>query len=160
MARLVARLEYDGRLRQVRDASYFAWRFQNPLCAYRFLYCGDTELGGYLVLGKPPFAGVSIVDWEASDFAARNELLCAAMDWGNFDRLTIWSATLSPNVRKLLETRGFEPDLKIGPVINDLPVILLKDLREAMANEHWGFQNRSLTDPANWDVRMIYSDGY
>jgi GNAT superfamily N-acetyltransferase len=160
MARLVARIEYDGRLRHVRDTQYFAWRFQNPLCGYRFLYCGDAELEGYLVLGKPPFTGVSIVDWEANDLCARDELLRAAMEWGKFDRLTIWSATLSTEVRELLKKRGFEPVLESGRVIEGSPVILLRDVREAMVKADWDFQNRRLTDMANWDVRMIYSDGY
>src|SRR5262249_10682368 len=49
MARLVARLGYDGRIRHVRDAEYFAWRFRNPLHEYRFLYAGGSDLDGYLV---------------------------------------------------------------------------------------------------------------
>ena len=160
MARLVDGLGRDGRLRHVRDVCYFAWRFQNPLCEYRFLYYDHTELEGYLVLGKPPFAGVSIVDWEASDVGVRDQLLRAAVEWGRFEKLTIWSATLSGEVRKLLEKHGFKPDFEIGPVTDGNPVILVRDLRGPMAEADWDYKTRSLTDISNWDVRMIYSDAY
>src|SRR5262245_35605196 len=37
MADLVTQLGHDGRVRHVRDAAFFAWRYANPLQEYRFL---------------------------------------------------------------------------------------------------------------------------
>ncbi len=50
MSELVVRLGHDGRIRHIRNREFFAWRFRNPLGIYRFLYLGDSQLDGYLVL--------------------------------------------------------------------------------------------------------------
>jgi hypothetical protein len=52
MAELVARRPWDGRIRHLRDAEYFAWRFRDPLHDYRFLYWDDGGLRGYPVLQR------------------------------------------------------------------------------------------------------------
>jgi GNAT superfamily N-acetyltransferase len=100
MAELVERIGSDGRLRQVRDQEYFAWRFQNPLSRYRFLFWGDAVLEGYLVL-RTSIRGkrVSIVDWEATNMKVRTDLLQAVMQWGKFDKLALWTATLPTEVK-------------------------------------------------------------
>ena len=65
-------------------------------------------LEGYLVLrtsihGK----GVSIVDWEATSIKVRADLLQAVMQWGKFDKLALWAATLLTEVKTLLQNAGF-----------------------------------------------------
>src|SRR5208337_1328121 len=49
MAELVERIG-GSRIRHVRNAEYFQWRFQNPLGQYRFLFWEKSRLEGYLVL--------------------------------------------------------------------------------------------------------------
>jgi len=98
MARLIQRVGHDGRLRHVRDQSYFSWRFHNPCREYRFLYAGDAELDGYLVLKRSVDCfesahGVSIVDLEAVSGSVKATLLKAAVTAGAFLDLTIWAAT-------------------------------------------------------------------
>ena len=43
MARLVEDLGADGRIRHVRDARFFDWRFRNPFHEYRFIYRGKSS---------------------------------------------------------------------------------------------------------------------
>src|SRR5258706_12065705 len=90
MAQLVARLPWDGRIRHVRDETFFAWRFGNPLRNYRFVYSGRERLRGYMVLqqSRGGSAGrASIVDLEAGSDLVRTELLSAAIDSGRFPEL-------------------------------------------------------------------------
>ena len=52
---LVLRHGHDGRIRYVRDREYLAWRFQNPLGDYRFLYWEDSaprRLSGAMQQGE------------------------------------------------------------------------------------------------------------
>jgi GNAT superfamily N-acetyltransferase len=119
MSELVTRLGHDGRIRQVRDREFFAWRFRNPLRDYRFLYCGNTRLEGYLVLMSqhpttPGPTRVKIVDLEATSASVRSELLDAAIDLGRFPELFAWAATLPGEARTYLVSRGFKPaDLEL-----------------------------------------------
>ena len=168
MAELVERVGSDGRLRQVRDQEYFAWRFQSPLSRYRFLFWGDATLEGYLVLqtyvhGK----GISIVDWEATNIKVRADLLQTAMQWGKFDELTIWTATLPAEVKTLLRNAGFrilgktESIGRAYSVSAPRPTVLLRAVRQDMLKEtDWLMAQRRLLDLDNWDLRMIYSDNF
>ena len=93
MARLIQRMPHDGRLRHVRDHSYIEWRFRNPFREYRFLYAGDPELDGYLVLKRSidchePSRGVSVVDLEAINGSTQAALLKTAVQ--SFDAL-LWN---------------------------------------------------------------------
>ena len=96
MADLVAGLSWDGRMRHVRNAEYFAWRFRNPLHEYRFLFWDDDGLRGYLVMQRylSEYVDnwlVNIVDWEASDDRIRRHLLEAVRRFGRFQRIQTWT---------------------------------------------------------------------
>lgn len=168
MAELVERIESDGRMRQVRDQEYFAWRFQNPLSRYRFFFWGDAALEGYLVLRTSVHGKrVSIVDWEATNIKVRADLLQAVIQWGEFDKLTLWTATLPTEVKTLLHNAGFSTVGKtesIGrahSVRASRPTVLLRAVRRDMLKEaDWVIAHRRLLDLENWDLRMIYSDNY
>ena len=169
MAELVERIRSDGRLRQVRDAEYFTWRFQNPLSLYRFLFWADSRLEGYLVLQAPAHRAhrpVSIVDWEATDARARADLLRAAIRWGEFGQLTVWSATLPTETKAILREAGFSvvaiPE-SVGRAYRERasrPTILVRAARRDLPAADWAVAGRHLLDPTNWDLRAIYSDGY
>jgi GNAT superfamily N-acetyltransferase len=160
MARLIRRLPWDGRIRHVRNARYFDWRFRNPLHEYRFLYWDEGELQGYLVLqrylsDRADRQGVNIVDWEVTDERARAGLLAAVLDWGGFDRLQAWTAGVGEPVRALLGQHGFTPDS--GGVRARCSGLLVRRLAAAAPDEPWILGRRNLLDPANWDLRMLYS---
>ena len=170
MAELVERIGNDGRIRHVRDQQYFAWRFQSPLSAYRFLYWQGARLEGYLVLRTSVYPhrfgeGVSIVDWEATNLQIRADLLQAAVLWGNFSQLTIWSETLPVEVKRVLQGTGFElsNDAKsLGYSYRagaNQTGVLVRPVREEMLREtDWVLGDRRLLNLDDWNLRMIYSD--
>jgi len=162
MAELIERIGADGRIRHVRDQQYFAWRFQNPRAVYRFLFWEDTRLEGYLVLRRWVYTdrvAVNIVDWEATNAEVRADLLQAAIRWGNFAHLTIWSATLLDEVKTLLQITDFKELESKGNMTRDFPTVLVRPIRDEMLKGDWVLADRRLLDLANWDLHMIYSDG-
>jgi GNAT superfamily N-acetyltransferase len=166
MAELVERIGSDGRLRHVRDQEYFVWRFQNPLSRYRFFFWRDTALEGYLVL-RTSLQGkrVSIVDWEATNQKVRADLLQAVIQWGKFNKLVLWTATLPPEVKTLLHNTGFrtlgktESIGRAHSVKAPRPMVLLRAVQQDLLKEgDWVVAQRRLLDLDNWDLRMIYAD--
>jgi GNAT superfamily N-acetyltransferase len=155
MGQLVARLPRDGRIRHVRDETFFAWRFSNPLRNYRFLYVGRERLQGYIVLQQS--AGVygdcaSIVDWEAESDPIRAELLSAAIEYGKFPELSIWQLGASPAAAQLVDLHGFK-SLRA----HHEKSILVRSVHDAELNTPWTLGGRRLDDANQWDLRMIYS---
>ncbi len=105
MTNLVEQIWGDGRIQHVRDQCFFAWRFQNPLSMYRFLFWEDTYLQGYLVLQASVYADreqISIVDWEATDPEVCADLLETALRYGKLNNVSILSATVSKKVKQIL----------------------------------------------------------
>lgn len=161
MSELVERVDYDGRLRAVRDAEYFGWRLRNPFSRYRYLYVDEDRLEGYLVLQEyaSPAADhgvVNIVDWEASrpEFLAR--LLDVAIAAAQPRRLLIWSATLRTHVLELLRNRAFRPEPMATNIAHAAPSLLVRSLRDDPP-ARWMVAGRSLLDAASWDLRMLDS---
>lgn len=161
MARLVADLGHDGRLRHVRDREYLDWRFANPMHEYRFLYApGRDGLDGYLVLrsrvmGAFPDLRVCIADLEGRSARIRADLLAAATKMGHFAELMAWTSTLQPAERTALVERGFEPtDPHLAA--RGCPCVLVRSTRDGAAPE-WALESHPLLDPASWDLRMLYS---
>ncbi len=166
MAKLIERIGNDGRMRHLRDQQFFAWRFQNPLSLFRFIFWEDAELEGYLILQTQAVMGnetwVNIVDWEASHMEARADLLRAAMQWGDFDTVTIWSASLPDEVKTLLSDCNFhflEEEYSLAQALY-CPSILVRPVRPEMLQLDWALANRRLLDMSDWDVRAIFSDDY
>ncbi|WP_454062767.1 GNAT family N-acetyltransferase [Candidatus Nitrospira salsa] len=167
MAELVQAIDAKERLQHVRDEEYFTWRFKNPLSQYRFLFWDDGGLEGYLALQAQVYptngrGWANIVDWEAKQSEVLKDLLQAAIHFGNFDHLTIWSATLADETHDLLQSMGFYFLDSVGSVTRDvrLPSILAKPIRQDILNGEWRFGERRLLDLDNWDLRMIYSDDF
>lgn len=160
MARLVEQLPRDGRIRHARDEVYFSWRFDNPLCRYWFLYRETSgELEGYLVLQKSRKSKLeflyNVVDCEALEPSTLPELLRAALSLGGAGRINVWPNTLTGNLSDTLRDLGFY-------VRRDAFVyrILVGLTSGTQVPAEWRLGSRRLCDPANWDMRMIYSDNY
>ena len=161
MADLVERLGHDGRVRHVRDREYLRWRFQNPFSEYRFLYCGEARLQGYLVLNRKnsPLADgtrVHIADLVASDDHVRAELLATAITAGRFPELVTWTSSLSDEELRLLKKLGFAP---VDPEVTSrgCPCILVRALRDDLPETEWALGGRPLLDAKSWDWRLLYS---
>lgn len=161
MAALVTSLPYDGRLRHVRDETYLAWRYGNPLNEYRFFYAGSGALRGYLVAKRTrpvfgPTPRVQIVDWEAADERCLEALLEAAISAGAFPEIVTWAATRSPTVTDLLARNGFEP-IDPGLAVRGYPCVLVRACDPSTPPDDWLLGGMSLLNLGNWDMRMIYS---
>jgi hypothetical protein len=158
MARLVQRIGHNGRLRHVRDQKYFAWRFQNPFREYQFLYAGDSELDGYLVLKRSvgcyePSQQVSIADLEAINATVRSELLAAATAASAFPDLTMWVSPADNQTLEELRDLGFER-ADASPVG---PTFLVRAIRPDLPETEWCVDGLKLLEQRNWDIRMLYS---
>ncbi len=163
MAELVERIGTDERMRHVRDQQYFAWRFRNPLNVYRFLFWEDARLEGYMVLQKRRHTRggeIRILDWEATHPQVHEDLLYAAIDRCRSTALVIWSATLHERATRLLQTAGFRRVNETQGVRHYRPGVLVRAVRDEMQEADWVVAGRRLLDMANWDLRMIYSDGF
>jgi GNAT superfamily N-acetyltransferase len=158
MADLVRRLGHDGRVRHVRDERYLGWRFQNPLHEYRFLFCEDGGLEGYLVLQAyrgDRRRGVNIVDWESTTAQIRADLLRAAVEWGDFDQLSAWTATLTDEACEQLTAAAFVPP-PAGSGRHS-PNVLVAATRRAAQGSDPTLGGRRLLELGEWDMRMLYS---
>ena len=162
MADLVARLPYDGRIRQVRDETYLEWRYRNPIRQYRFFYYergGKVE--GYLVLARYvecqlPTLPFHIVDWEGTSETARWELLQCATDVANIAELGTWATGRSETDRTLLDRAGFVPaDLDMRK--RGMPCVIVKNLRGNTPPESWTLGDGNILDPSRWDMRLVYT---
>ena len=161
MADLVRRTRHDGRIRHVRDESYFAWRFGNPRASYRFFFFGRNALEGYLVLQTRLYAEtphpVRIVDCEATSQAARSALLAAAVEGIENRALEIWTGTHSSGDREALGALGFEKQ-EVSSVTEHYSSILVRPVLASAQQRPWLFGGRDVLDLASWDVRLLDSD--
>ncbi|MGH7787064.1 MAG: GNAT family N-acetyltransferase [Candidatus Binatia bacterium] len=160
MAALVRRLPWDGRIRHVRDARYFAWRFRNPLHEYRFLFAGQGDLQGYLVLQRYRSSWadqtlINVVDWEAVDDATRATLLDAALALGQPRQLQTWTSGVAPATAALLRQRGFAAAAPAS--VRTRSAGLLVRRLDAAADATWQLGSRNLLTLADWDLRLLYS---
>lgn len=166
MAGLIHRMGSDGRIRHTRGEDFFAWRFQNPLNLYRFLFCEDGGLEGYLVLQAPTGASnsavIHIVDWEATNTQVRADLLRAAMQLSRPLQLVVWSATLPEEAKTLLRDHHFRL-AEVSSTRNDAvwqPHVLVRPVCRDLEQSDWRLAGQNLLDLANWDLRAIYSDNF
>jgi len=159
MAELVARLEWDGRLRQVRDPQYLRWRFNNPRADYRFCYLGQGGIQAYLVLqhkrarqGYP----VRVIDWEGETTEARRTVLAALRFCDG--PLDIRCSNLSRENQALLREAGFV-ERPSRSVTDDHNAILVDRISAQGESERWVLGERDILAFQSWDFREVYSDG-
>jgi len=152
MAELVASIAVSERVRHVRDAEFFRWRFSNPTREYRFLYYerGGTLEGFVAVAGyRRSSLAFNIVDVEARSDLVLAELLESACTWGRFPAIGAWLASQSPAARTLLTRHGFVPtDRSLRA--RGMPCVLLKKIGSAGNGE-------LVLDGAAWDIRLVDS---
>ena len=164
MARVAAHFDNPGRIHHVRDETYFAWRFANPLARDRwfagrvhrrffFLRGGSGE--SYAVFqGAPGRPELRLVDW-AGDVATFAELLKTAIALIEPSLLSTWSATLPGVIKTHLAQSGFVTDQRTPQA--RWQGLLIKALDSAPGAEP-ALGKQPLLDVNNWDLRMIQSD--
>lgn len=159
MAAFVADLPDDGRIRQVRDARFFAWRYANPLHEYRFVRAErHGRLCGYLIVERA-LADLAnprrshIVDWEAESRHVFADLLHFVMAEGRPAELVAWKESGSADGRGALMAEGFRP-IDRAQVKCGLPAILLWPVDPGVDPQHLRIGTRPLLALENWDVRL------
>jgi hypothetical protein len=169
LARRLRSTDRSRRLRHVEDAEYYTWRFGNPLASYRFLYretgtAGD-RIDGWLILQEPRGQNeVNIVDWRGIDLATRARLLETALEWGEFRKISTWTASLPEEDAELLRETGFEPEAEAkhggGGSVERTARLLVRPVADSAGVNAWALDGRALHDLETWDLRMICSDRY
>lgn len=163
MADLVQRIGGDGRIRHVRDRRYFAWRYRNPLHAYRFLYCGQSRLEGYLVLqarAHSPhriYPTIEIPDWEATGPMVFDDLLTAAIRCGDFEEMRSWEKVWPAHARNALEKARFRPHKLADSKLEYGPTVLVRSMANTQDPAEWRLAGAHLLDPSRWDLRPVYA---
>jgi hypothetical protein len=162
MAALVRCVPSSGRIRRVRNAGYYAWRFDNPLSRYRFLYHGDGDLDGFVVVRTGRYKltdRVTIIDAEAVSPTILNELLDATVRAFGAWNLSIWAVSLEPAIRAHLQSAGFMLKQPKDPQARHSRALLVKATDPSLPPDQWVLGSRRVLDPANWDLRQLWSDG-
>lgn len=163
MAELVGRTRGDGRIRHVRDRHYLSWRFAYPLGVYRFLYCVQSRLEGYLVLQASALAPeerspqVTVADWEATSAQVLEALMMKAIRYGDFDELTAWKRAVPDPARAVLQKAGFQSEKQEEGKPRYRPTVLVKSTGNGKNPAEWRLADHPLLDPSHWDVRPMYS---
>ena len=171
MANLNRRLDgppgQRGRIGHVRDSDYYAWRFSNPLSTYSFLYSGlqtgGAELDGYMVLQRSRLAQggrINILDWVALRPDTLRDLLIVAIADNHASAMGTWSATLSAERIDILADFAFRHFDESQGVNHYQPGVLVAATGGDEAGHAWALGGTPLLDIANWDLRMVYSDGF
>lgn len=149
---LMARLDVpDDRLRHVRDAAFFAWRYRNPLSSYRFLFWKDE---GYLVLSAPrgaAFARAHVVEWVGARPDVRADLMRAAVELGDFEMFGVWEESIRDGEAALLESLGMPRLPK-----REAPTLLIRPVR----GDDWTLAGRDATAQRHWSLQAIDSEAF
>ena len=157
MAALVARLENDGRIRQVRDEPYLRWRLSNPMHRRFYGYWVEDQLEGYVILEarRQQLRQVYLLDAEAS----RPEILIAILKHMTGvmrgSTLTAFARCLPGRLGDRLAEFGFvdrEPQTALGRA---LPCILARNVGDVAGDTL--LHGVDLADLAQWDMRRLYN---
>jgi hypothetical protein len=162
MAQVVRRSGYDGRLRHVRDETFFTWRYRQPTARFRFLYLSreGEEIGGYLVLrakmpGTP--GPILIIDCE-SDEAGAAALLSAALRRCRLSQVVAWRSSIAAVRSDALARLGMTT-IEVRSVADSYAAVLVLPNAAPLVPKPWMAGNRDILDPLSWDLRQAYSDG-
>jgi GNAT superfamily N-acetyltransferase len=162
MADLVRRTAARG-VGHVRDATYYGWRFGNPLSEYRFVHCAEPELQGFLVLRVARLgdaADISVVDWAAATPAIFGSMLTRVVERGGYDSLSLWSAGLDAATAARLGEWGLAPDDQTRGLPDYRPGLLAIAPRGADGADADSVAAAHLAGFERWDLRPLYSDFY
>jgi hypothetical protein len=159
MAALVARLGHDGRIRQLRDRAWYAWRYRSPLHEYRFLFAESARgLAGHLVLERPlsDLANprrIHVAEWEAESAELLAALLDAALGRLRAPEIASWSRTAGAGRLQALRAAGFRP-IDAEHTARGLPSILVWPLADDAGDAALAVAGRSLLELGDWELQI------
>lgn len=157
MAALVARLGYDGRIRQVRNEAYLRWRLSNPMHSRYYGYWVEDELEGYVILEahRHHLRQMYLLDAEAS----RPEILVAILKHLTSitpgSTLTAWTHCLPGRLGDQLADFGFVPRAPQTALGASLPCIMARNVGDVASDTL--LPDADLADLAQWDMRRLYN---
>lgn len=159
LADFVAALPGDDRIRRVRDERFFAWRYANPLHEYRCVRAvRNGRLCGYLIVERA-LSGLAnprrshIADWEAESAEVRADLLRFVLEAGRPVELVTWQEASGAEGRRILADCRFRP-VDAAQTKRGLPSILVWPVVPDADPARLRLGDRSLLDPASWDLRL------
>lgn len=162
MANLIRRVEKDGRIRHVRDETYFRWRFGSPLSDYRFFFLGTETIDAYLVMRARhyPMRGkaIRIGDWVGVNGEARAAVMLAVLAALPRGAIEVWASSLTEEDRTLLRANSFvEEDARNAAKYS--PAVLSRPVASPIPPRPWLFGGRDILDIDSWNLRLLDSDG-
>jgi len=154
----------SARIRHVRTPRFYRWRYRNPLSDYRFMYWREARVEGFMVLSlwrDGNGADIRILDWEASRPEILHAMLRRLAALGGCDTLSIWTATLGPECRKVLLDLGFEArDESRGDAASFHPGLMVIGADSATVGGPGLHRDHVFQNLDRWDLRMAHSDAY
>ena len=166
MATLADRFDDPERIHHLRDETYFARRYGNPLATSRlspyrvlrrFLFLDTGDAAGYAVLqGDPGGTRVNLVDWAGAE-ETFSELIRVVIALVKPKQLGIWGTTLPIPFKQRLDHSDFRPDVSQPATRRE--GFIVKALVDN-ETEPWAMGGNRLLDIASWDLRMIQSDAF
>lgn len=159
MAEIAQAAMAEGRLRHVRTADYFAWRYGAPLVRYCFLTWTKGPDRGFLVLesGRGKAGVTRVFDWEATSVDVLRRLFGAVIASGRFDRLWTWSAGLPEEIVSFLANNGFTPADESMGVPDYEPGMMVKALGGVAPDAPWRIHGVCVDEAENWSLRPVIS---
>ena len=159
MAEIAQAALAEGRLRHVRTADYFAWRYNAPLVQYCFLTWTRGLERGVLVLesGRGKAGVTRIFDWEATSVEVLRRLIGAVIKFGRFNRLWTWSAGLPEEIVSFLAENGFTPADESMGVPDYEPGMMVKALGGAAPDAPWRIHGVRVDEAESWCLRPVIS---
>lgn len=159
----IVRQTKSPRIGHLRDATYYGWRFGNPVSAYRFVFFPEHEPGGFLVLRVAragDAAQVSVVDWAATGPDVLEAMLTHVLECDVLDGLSLWSAALDAPMTSRLGTWGLAPEAPSPRFPDYRRGLLAFGLEGATGGDDDALAGECLAGLDRWDLRPVYSDFY
>ena len=150
MTRLAAASEDGERIHQVRDETYFRWRYRDPRSNYRFLYAAGSHPSAFCVLSSRRTGAITLVDWAGSSSGVATLVTAAISGPARFTVRT-WGIGMPQDLSQRLGDVGFRSD-----PAERRRGLLVRSTSET--NEAISGGPSPLLDIDIWDLRMIFSD--
>ena len=156
-------------LEPLLDEEFYAWRFQNPLANYLFLYLlTGSEITAFLAFrNRESERRAEIIDYGQNSEGLLDILLKEAMRTFYWDTISIWDINMPGELVSVLSQLGFRKSVKqtrpsqskaeSGP--QTLP-LLIRPAGHKIRDRDWYIEKTDLRKPKNWFIKAISSDYY
>jgi hypothetical protein len=138
------------------------WRYSNPISKYKFVYLwNNDDLIGFLSYYKINKYRAFVLDCYFDDL---NDLKYALNEMRRIDTIylsQLWTISKSKDQLSLLIKQGFFGLDKISNWLKKepLPPVLIRPGANELTSEDWLIDGQRITEPTNWNINLICSDG-